>query len=56
MDIQALLNSNIGDFTLGGIISAIVTFLVCFVVIKVILKVLAKIFDFKKHIITVHCA
>lgn len=45
MDIQALLNSNIGDFTLGGIISAIVTFLVCFVVIKVILKVLAKIFE-----------
>lgn len=44
MDIQALLNSNIGDFTLGGIISAIVTFLICFVIIKIVLKLISKIF------------
>lgn len=44
MNIQELLNANVGDFTIGGIISAAVTFLVCLVVIKVIIKIFSRIF------------
>lgn len=45
MDFQEILNTNVGDFTVGGIISAILTFLLCFVVVKLILKVFARIFE-----------
>lgn len=45
MDFQTLLNSNIGDFTVGGIASAAINAIICIFIIKLITKTVNKLLD-----------
>lgn len=45
MDFQTLINTNVGDFTVGSIVAAVITAIICLLIIKLITKLIGKLFD-----------